>query len=590
MKINSKLIVTLFETGLLVFLSAGFVDASSPILTITANNQSITYGDANPVFTFSYSGFEGGDTLEDIETLPTCTVNSSHINAGTYPIVCSGGADRKYNFAYVDGTLLVNPKALTITAKNQGKTYGYALNFLGTEFTTTGLIFNDIVTSVTLTSAGAPAAAPTGTYPIVPSNAVGNGLTNYVITYVNGTLTVGGNLLEIKANDRVGTNAKTYGDTITFSGKEFNVVGLQGTDKVDSVTLTSMGASANAPVGTYQIIPSAAVGQGLSNYVIIYSTGQMAVTPHDLIFSPDNHTKVYGNIFTAYTGTFTGLMGFDNTITPIFYSLGARAVAPVGTYPITVTLNDPNNRLSNYTVTLNTGTLTVGNNDLIVTPDNKIKVYGDLITAFTGTVVGLQAEDNITATYSSPGAPAAAPVGTYPITVTLNDPNNRLSNYTVTLNTGTLTVMPLSNAGFIIGVGGIKSSAGSYTPDPTLEGNAIFAFFSSYRQGTNLPTGYTEFQFRVANLNFKSISYDWLVITGAKAKYKGTGTINGAGNYAFIISVIDGQIIGGGGVDKFRIKIWDKATGKVILDNMMGAAEDAAPGAALNGGFIVIHK
>jgi hypothetical protein len=41
-------------------------------------------------------------------------------------------------------------------------------------------------------------------------------------------------------------------------------------------------------------------------------------------------------------------------------------------------------------------------------------------------------------TYNSTGAPAAAAVNTYQITATLNDPNNRLSNYTQTLNTGTL--------------------------------------------------------------------------------------------------------------------------------------------------------
>ena len=48
----------------------------------------------------------------------------------------------------------------------------------------------DSVTTVTLTSAGAAAAAPVGTYPIVAGNAAGVGLSNYTITYVSGTLTV----------------------------------------------------------------------------------------------------------------------------------------------------------------------------------------------------------------------------------------------------------------------------------------------------------------------------------------------------------------------------------------------------------------
>ena len=46
-----------------------------------------------------------------------------------------------------------------------------------------------------------------------------------------------------------------------------------------------------------------------------------------------------------------------------------------------------------------------------------------------------------------------------------------------------------------------------------------------------MPTGNTEFQFHVANLNFKSTAYDWLVVAGAKAQYNSTDAINGAGEY-----------------------------------------------------------
>jgi len=93
-----------------------------------------------------------------------------------------------------------------------------------------------------------------------------------------------------------------------------------------------------------------------------------------------------------------------------------------------------------------------------------------------------------------------------------------------------------------------------------------------------------EFQFKVADLNFKSTSYDWLVIAGSKAKYKGTGSINGTGEYGFMLSAIDGT------PDKFRIKIWDKETGDVVYDNQLGAADDADLVTVIEGGSIVIHK
>ena len=94
----------------------------------------------------------------------------------------------------------------------------------------------------------------------------------------------------------------------------------------------------------------------------------------------------------------------------------------------------------------------------------------------------------------------------------------------------------------------------------------------------------------MANLNFHSDSYQWLVIAGARAQFKGVGTINGTGNYGFMLTAIDGQISGGGGVDKVRIKIWD--SGGIVYDNQMGNADDAdlAPATAIGGGNIVIHK
>ena len=45
-----------------------------------------------------------------------------------------------------------------------------------------------------------------------------------------------------------------------------------------------------------------------------------------------------------------------------------------------------------------------------------------------------------------------------------------------------------------------------------------------------------------------------------------------------------------GSPDKFRIKIWEIATGQVIYDNMPDAADTADPITALGGGSIVIQK
>lgn len=147
------------------------------------------------------------------------------------------------------------------------------------------------------------------------------------------------------------------------------------------------------------------------------------------------------------------------------------------------------------------------------------------------------------------------------------------------------------NAGFVTGGGWVNSPAGAYTKDPTLTGKANFGFNAQYKKGNNALDGNTEFQFSAGNLNFKSSNYaaGSLVIAGAKAIFQGVGTINGAGTYNFMISAIDGSVNGGGGTDKFRMRIWD-TNGGLIYDNNKDLSNNADPATALGGGSIVIHE
>jgi CSLREA domain-containing protein len=181
--------------------------------------------------------------------------------------------------------------------------------------------------------------------------------------------------------------------------------------------------------------------------------------------------------------------------------------------------------------------------------------------------------------------------GVYLVSLTVTDKSGATSTAT---NVGDLQAMIViydPNGGFVTGGGWINSPAGAYRADPTLTGKANFGFVSKYQKGATVSTGNTEFQFKAGNLNFKSVSYEWLVIAGAKAQYKGSGTINGAGNYGFMLTATDGQQNGGGGVDRFRIKIWDKQNNDAIVyDNQFGSADGANPSTAIGGGSIVIHK
>lgn len=146
---------------------------------------------------------------------------------------------------------------------------------------------------------------------------------------------------------------------------------------------------------------------------------------------------------------------------------------------------------------------------------------------------------------------------------------------------------------FVTGGGWIDSPVGACTLptcDDDTTGKAAFGFVSRYKKGARTPSGNTEFQFKAGALNFKSSAHDWLVVAGARAQFKGTGTINGSGDYGFLLTAIDGDLNGGGGLDRFRIKIVDRTSRDVVYDNQRGSDETSDATTELGGGNIRIHK
>ncbi len=136
------------------------------------------------------------------------------------------------------------------------------------------------------------------------------------------------------------------------------------------------------------------------------------------------------------------------------------------------------------------------------------------------------------------------------------------------------------SAGFTTGAGMIDSPAGAYTHDPSATGRAHFGFNSRYKKGKSTPSGTTQFRFHAAGMDFQSDVQDWLVVNqgGTNAQFKGSGSINGAGSYQFMIWASDDS------PDTFRIKIWqdDGGVENVVYDN--GVQQ------AISAGNIKIHS
>ncbi|MCR5825617.1 MAG: S-layer homology domain-containing protein, partial [Oscillospiraceae bacterium] len=78
-------------------------------LTVTAEDKTVTYGDAAPDYTLRYDGFAPGESAANLSTPPKAYCPYAPYDAaGSYEITPSGGAAANYTFVYEPGTLAVN--------------------------------------------------------------------------------------------------------------------------------------------------------------------------------------------------------------------------------------------------------------------------------------------------------------------------------------------------------------------------------------------------------------------------------------------------------------------------------------------------
>src|SRR5205807_2103168 len=252
--------------------------------------------------------------------------------------------------------------------------------------------------------------------------------------------------------------------------------------------------------------------------------------------------------FDCGTGSGYGAFDASNTATCPTTDNGVRTVkgkikdkdGAVSEYTGTVTVNNvapvvtvtspsygtlyAKNGSSNPTVTT-TATFT----DAGTADTHTCSIAWDDGTTSAGAVTEANGSGTCTAshTYTSAG------VYTYHVTVTDDDGGSTTVDWEV--------VVYDASAGFVTGGGWINVQAGSYTGDPTLSGRANFGFNSQYKKGATVPTGETEFNFQVGNFNFHSDAYTWLVVSGYKAQYKGSGSVNGVSGYDFTLTAYDGD-------------------------------------------------
>ncbi|MDQ2840004.1 MAG: FG-GAP-like repeat-containing protein, partial [Acidobacteriota bacterium] len=326
-------------------------------LIVTANNATVSYGSAVPPYAYSIGGFVNGETQATATTgAPMLSTDPVTPNAvGSYPITSAAGTltAANYTFSFAAGTLTITKATLTVTASSQSVTYGTPLAPYA--YTIAGFVNGDTQATAT---AGTPAlttnpANPTaaGNYLVTASlgTLVSN---NYTFNFAVGSASITKATLTVAAASQsvtYGTPLAPYAYTITG----FAYGDTQATATTGNPTLTTTPATPKS-VGSYPV--TAALGTLASNnYSFNFVSGSITVNKAPLSVTATSASRAYNTPNPSFTGTITGEVNGDSFTES--FSTTAVVSSPAGTYPITPTAAGP--ALSNYTVTLSPGTLTV---------------------------------------------------------------------------------------------------------------------------------------------------------------------------------------------------------------------------------------
>ena len=294
-------------------------------VTVTPNSgQSKVYGTSDPVFTFS--------TSPSVSTSGALSRVSGE-NVGTYSYTLgtlSGGSNYTLSLGG-SNTFSITVASLTVTANDRSTAYGTALPLGTSAFSTIGLVSGDAVSSVTLlytSLSTVPSTVPAATYSnsIVPSAASGTGLSNYSISYTNGTLTVtgvGGTWTGLTNTD-YGTGSNWSDGNVPGSGAAVTIPSLANQPILGgnfTVASLSLASSATISLNGHTFTVSGAVTSGSStSYFKTTSASTLIVAGGTIYFDPSNNTlgnltingsTTLGNalnitgVFTPTSGTFT---------------------------------------------------------------------------------------------------------------------------------------------------------------------------------------------------------------------------------------------------------------------------------------------
>lgn len=312
-------------------------------VTVKADDKTKTYGDADPELTVTITGLLEGDPVSSISYNPPTREDGEDVD--TYAISVSSGESSlssNYTVTFEPGTLTINKKELTVTAKAKTITYGDAPINDGVMYGAFAFEEDEDDLSGELTytyNYKQYDDVGSGSFTITPG-----GLTseNYELNFVTGTLTVEQKEVEIGWSNT----------SLTYSGSDSELGPIATvTNKVkndDDVGVTVTGKRTNA--GTYNAtaIASALTGDQAGNYKLPNPAPTSDFTINKARLMAVNLEK---DAFTYNGGeqtvTITSVTAGDgtNVTIPVVptedYDVSGISATNAGTYNVTVTPKSP---------------------------------------------------------------------------------------------------------------------------------------------------------------------------------------------------------------------------------------------------------
>jgi gliding motility-associated-like protein len=383
----------------ITFITNTFTITAKPV-TVTANAQTKTYGDADPALTYTADALVSGDSFSGALT------RAAGESFGTYAISKGTLAlSSNYTLTFNGSNLTIGKKTVNVAAAPQTKNFGDTDPAL--TYTNDALAFGESFTGALTRAAG----ENFGTYAISQGNLALN--SNYTLNFTGANLTINKKTINVTAIAKT----KTYGDSDPTLN--YNADLLVGGDSFTGAITRAPGET----FGTY------AISQGTlalgSNYTLNYTGANLSIGKRAIDIYSGSRDVPYGDP--------DGTIGYSYSGTPVSGdtfsgALGREPGTALGTYATTIGTFGITNGGS-YDLIFHSGTFNIVQREIIVSGGSTFKIYGDADPAINYSIYSgsLLPGTQITGALSRDAGETAGPYNVNQGTLAISDANYKLT-------------------------------------------------------------------------------------------------------------------------------------------------------------------